>query len=432
MIGDAEEAKRGFCPLPWLHLSANTDTSMRVCCNTDHGGHVKNEAGEIVYMKDVTSLKSAMNQKTHRDLRLAMVRGERPEFCRRCYREEDSGGVSVRQIYVRHFKDLVDPATAETGPNGEIDPRVSYVDFSLSNNCNLQCRMCNPMASALLKKEFDTLAIDYSTAGTEKARSGWVFEENLGRIVKEVIPNLKEMLTTGGEPFVSPQHMKILEACIEQGRASEVLLRYHSNLTVLPPRLIELWSQFKSIEVHVSLEGVDAMNEYVRYPSKWEKITGHLEKLREVKKHVPVSCEVHTCLQAISWLRTHELLEWTFEASEKSGGLFPRIPFPIWVDQPYPMTLDSLPPDLRELGASRILAVLDRHQHAFETGPNPNFEVSAAASFRAAIQRLKELPYNPSDFREFLLRTRKVDLFRGHDIRVQVPEFKPFFENLSL
>lgn len=427
MSRDLERARRGFCPLPWMHLSANTDTTMRVCCNTDHGGHVRNDAGENVRMENVTSLSSAMNQKTHRDLRKAMLEGERPDFCRRCYREEDAGGVSVRLLYNRQYKGYLETVFDRTRENGEIEPEVTYVDFSLTNNCNLQCRMCSPPASYLLKKEFESLGFDFSKEGTESAKSGWDIDGNLGRIVEDVIPTLDAMLTTGGEPFVSPQHLKILEACVERGRAPQIVLRYHSNLTVLPPRLVELWKHFKSIEIHVSLEGVGEMNEYVRYPAKWEKIETNLLKLRELRRTMRIGCEVHTCLQAISWLRTHELLEWVFERSLEMDGLFPKIPYPIWVDQPYPMTLASLPPDLREEGSRRILSVLDRHQKAYEKGSNPNFELPAAASFRAAISRLKELPYNPQDFQAFLARTRRVDEFRGQNLINHVPEFASRF-----
>ncbi len=426
MTIDDASMRGGFCPLPWMHLSANTDTSMRVCCNTDHGGHVRGENGHIVRMEQVTSLKAAMNQKTHKDLRTAMLRGERPSFCKRCYVEEDNGGVSVRQIYNRDNPEVFAKAKRDTKSDGEIEPKVSYVDFSLSNNCNLQCRMCGPSASFLLQKEFSELGLNFDGPSAEMAKNGWSFEASLGRIVRDVAPSLKQMLTTGGEPFISPQHLKILETIVVGGGSRDVILRYHSNLTVLPDRLIELWRNFKSIEVHVSLEGVDSMNEYVRFPSKWEKIMAHLKKLEGLRPEIEIHCEIHTCLQALSWLRTHELMEWTFIQSEKSGAFFPRIPYPIWIDQPVDMTLATLPGELRTLGSDRILSVLDRHQRAFETGPNPAFELGAASSFRAAIQRLKELPFREEDFQAFLTRTSRVDVFRGQNLINHVPEFKPY------
>lgn len=427
----SDPLERSFCPLPWNHLSANTDSSIRVCCNTDHGGRIVNEKGELVLLQDVMTLKSAMNQATHKELRAAMLRGERHEFCKRCYREEDSGGHSVRQIYYNHYPEVLRHALVSTAPDGEIDPEISYVDFSLSNNCNLQCRMCAPTASYPLQKEFDALGEDYPREWTEMARKSWNFEGTLGRIVRDVVPNLTEMLTTGGEPFLSSEHIKILETCIEHGRASKIVLRYHSNLTVLPDRLIELWRHFKHIQIHVSLEGVAEMNDYVRYPAKWSKIQTNLGRLQELRRALPIDVEIHTCLQALSWLRTHELLEWTFEHSAKFGALFPRIPYPIWVDQPYPMMLNSLPPELRALGAERILRVLDRYEAEFRTGPNPSFEANSCASFRGAIARLAELPYNPEDFQAFIRRTQAVDGYRKQDATSQVPEFKAYFDGTA-
>lgn len=427
-----DQAKSGFCPLPWIHLSANTDTSMRVCCNTDHGGHVRDASGGIMRLDNVTSLRAAMNQETHKNLRSAMLRGERPDFCRRCYREEDTGGVSLRQLYLQHHTTTLSDAVAATSADGEIEPKVSFIDFSLTNNCNLQCRMCGPSSSFPLKKEFQALGFDHSDTTVTRAKEGWDFQGSLGRIVTEAAPNLKEMLTTGGEPFLSPQHLLILQSIIDHGRSRDVILRYHSNLTVLPDRLVELWTHFKSIEIHVSLEGVGPMNEYVRYPSKWDQITSNLAKLASLRSRATtpaIYCEIHTCLQALSWLRISELLVWTFEASSRLDGLFPRIPYPIWIDQPFGMTLDALPPNLRAEGAERLVKVLDRYQPEWSKSPAAGFEMTSAASFRAALQRLATAPYNPQAFQAFIDRTSKVDRYRGQSVSALIPEFEMYFSS---
>ena len=418
-------ASRGFCPLPWMHLSANTDTSMRVCCNTDHGGHVKNERGEIVYLSDLKSAREAMNQATHKNLRLSMLKGERPDFCRRCYVEEDHGAVSIRQIYLRHFSTVLDSAVSEamsSKGDGEIDPRITYVDFSLSNNCNLKCRMCSPHSSYPLLGEFKQLGLHYSPDQAEKANRGWNFDENLGRIAAEVVPYLTEMLTTGGEPFLSQQHYKILEMCVASGRSQEIVLRYHSNLTILPERLLKIWRFFRKVEIHVSLEGVDEVNEYVRYPAKWSQIQANLRVLHSLRKEITMHIEIHTCLQAISWLRLGELLHWVAKTSIELDGLFPRIPYPIWIDQPHEMTLLALPPSFRELGAKRILKELDWIEPMFEDRRSPDFEFGSARSFRAAISRLLAAPFEEADFRLFLERTHAVDGFRGQNLAKVMPE----------
>lgn len=415
---------RGFCPLPWVHLSANTDTSLRVCCNTDHGGHVRDSSGQVVYLSEVGSVREAMNQETYKELRKAMLAGERPEFCRRCYTEEDHGARSVRQIYVRHFSEVLEKAKVGTAEDGSIQPEVTYVDFSLSNNCNLKCRMCSPHSSYVLSEEFDQLKLDYSPEQAEKAHRGWDLDGNFGRIAKEVVPHLKEMLTTGGEPFLSSAHFKILQLCVESGRSHEIVLRYHSNLTLLPPRLLEIWRHFKHVELHVSLEGVGPVNEYVRYPSRWESILRNLEKLREVRQHTKVYVEVHTCLQAISWLRQWELVKWVAETSIQFDGLFPRIPYPIWIDQPTEMTLVALPPKLRELGASRLEAELDKIAPLFADNRSPNFEFGALQSFKGALARLRAAPYDPALYAAFLQRTAKVDEFRGQNLHQFFPEFE--------
>jgi hypothetical protein len=418
------EIPKGFCPLPWVHLSANTDTSLRVCCNTDHGGHVRDDSGRVVYLSEVGSVREAVNQSTYKSLRKAMLAGERPEFCRRCYTEEDHGARSVRQIYLGHFAGVYEQAKLKTASDGSADPHVTYVDFSLSNNCNLKCRMCNPHSSFVLSQEFDQLKMEYSSQQTEKARRGWDLGGSFGRIAHEVVPHLKEMLTTGGEPFLSDAHFKILEHCIQSGRSHEIVLRYHSNLTILPPRLVEIWRYFKHIELHVSLEGVGKINEYVRYPSNWESIMHNLEKLREIRHRTKIYVEIHTCLQAISWLRHWELVRWVAQSSAQFDGLFPRLPYPIWIDQPIEMTLVALPPELRELGAKRLEAELEKIAPLFADNRSPDFEYGALQSYKGALARLRGAPYDSTLFSEFLTRTAKVDEYRGQSFKHHFPEFE--------
>ena len=132
-----------YCPLPWIHFSANTDSSMRVCCNTGNGGFIKKNTGEKWYLADVKDLKEYYNTEQLSKIRLDMINNVRPEICERCFHLEDQGANSVRQTMIKFypFESVVPDNTNMT--TGEIlDPNVIYLDFSWGNKCNLKCKMC--------------------------------------------------------------------------------------------------------------------------------------------------------------------------------------------------------------------------------------------------------------------------------------------------
>ena len=86
------------CILPWISIEATPMGTTRPCClYTDEipDSNLKN-----------STLEDAFNSKTMRNLRRSFRRGEKPEGCRNCWREEDAGKKSKRQYMLEKFKHL--------------------------------------------------------------------------------------------------------------------------------------------------------------------------------------------------------------------------------------------------------------------------------------------------------------------------------------
>ena len=86
------------CILPWISIETTPLGTTRPCClYTD----------EIPDIDLKTStLEDAFNSKTMRDLRRSFRRGEKPDGCRNCWREEDAGKKSKREYMLEKFKHL--------------------------------------------------------------------------------------------------------------------------------------------------------------------------------------------------------------------------------------------------------------------------------------------------------------------------------------
>lgn len=408
----------GICPLPWMHFSVNTDTSLRVCCNTDHGGHIRDENGSPLHLSDIRSIADATNQPAMKRLRQQMLKGERPQFCKNCYRVEDSGGTSVRQIYLRALGDKLTAQLRETLDDGTAPGRISYIDMSLSNNCNLKCRMCNPDASFALKADFDACNFAYYREGSERANSGWKDEERLLNIFSAGLAEATEILTTGGEPFLSKLHLKILEAAVDSGASQRIVLRYHTNLTLIPPRLVELWAHFKNVEVHTSIEAYGKLNEYIRYPSSWETTTKNLEALIKLKSRLPLWLEVHTCFQAYGLLHIPELLSFLNQYREQ----IPAVPYFIGLTNPAHLAADVLPLELQALARTKVQLYLDRNYDSLCHGSFGDFNKEKIEILRGHFLALNG---QSTHWPEFVTYTRALDRLRQQSITALIEPLLP-------
>jgi MoaA/NifB/PqqE/SkfB family radical SAM enzyme len=421
--------KKNLCPLPWVELSANADTTLRVCCNTYHKGLVKDNQNNTVSIMSDEPIESLFNKKTHREIRKSMLSGERPSFCKSCYDVEDLGGQSVRNSFFEQYENRILDIIQSTNSDGTINSeniQIRKIDLALSNLCSLKCRMCAPSCSTLLKKEFDELGFDYSTEEHHLASTEWKIKIGFKMIFEKHCKHLEEIYTTGGEPFISFEHKEILKIVKAQGYQNDIQLSYHTSLTHLPEDLIDLWRGFKVIQINVSIEGVETTNDYARYPSKWTDILKNLERLNDLSHELNLNIIVHSCVQAITWLQHFELFKFTAFLSSKNTNI-PCIPNPIWLENPNDLSALCLPMDLRLLGISRIEnAFLELKKSIGRSFTNSELEYYN--SYQVIFKKLQSTPFQLEHFFEFRYKVRAVDMYRNQNILEIVPEFENYFK----
>jgi sulfatase maturation enzyme AslB (radical SAM superfamily) len=176
-----------------------------------------------------------------------------PPQCGQCISDESQGLSSYRMMFNR----LRTPAAG-----------LQFVDIRNTNHCNLKCRYCGPHFSSSWAKEFGSLQILHQDI------------EQYKNIL--LTDDLHWMYFTGGEPLINPEHWDLLKELVESGRAQGIALVYNTNLTTIKYKDIEivnLWSQFKSVQVHCSIDAVGPPLEYIRSGAVWEKIQDNLQTL---------------------------------------------------------------------------------------------------------------------------------------------------------
>lgn len=274
-----------FCILPWIHSLVNSNGNYQVCCTSEefHPG-IPDQDNKLFNIKDCPPLDDVMNSDFMKKLRLDMSEGKWNAICKRCHDGEKRGGVSRRQAENTRFSKFeIASLTNSTKKDGKIDPIFKSIDYRLGNVCNLKCRMCGPHSSQMWIDDWNIVKSDQEKITEDQkflfSKYDWMIGENLINEFKSKISHIDQLHFAGGEPLISPQMFSLLKVCVDSGVAKNITLSYNTNITQLPSHVLEIWKHFKGIRLLCSVDGVGEINDYIRYPSKWDIIDRNLSFL---------------------------------------------------------------------------------------------------------------------------------------------------------
>lgn len=339
-----------FCILPWVHLSTRPDGSMRVCCTANASSvgptNDKEHGGQVGILKDnegrpnnlnVTDFLTAWNSDYMKNIRKQMMNGEKPPSCLKCYREEAAGHRSKRMWETNYWRQRVDldQLLVDTNDDGSVPPQLAYIDLRFGTKCQLACVMCSPHDSSGWIKDYKAIFPQVKNLSL-KENMMW---ENKGSVngssynwhkqnpifwkqFYEQIPNMQQIYFAGGESLIIEEHYEILEQCIKQGRAKDLELRYNSNGVEWREDLFDLWKHFKKVRFHYSVDDIGARNEYIRYPSKWERtdqVFDILDKETSDNVEITVACAV----QALNIFYLPDFIKWKLNRGFKKVNIWP-------------------------------------------------------------------------------------------------------------
>ena len=425
-----------ICPLPWLHIGANTAGAGYICCLAEEKNYLKDNKKNPVLWKNFNNIHEYYNIKTYKKIRLQMLNNQRPLQCSYCFDQEDHGIKSIRRQYIDKYRNEMHKLIGMTNKDGTLNnPKIYFLDMEIGNKCNLKCRMCSPTHSYSLGKDWELMDKSFKNDRFERIyKDKWFASPKFFHLLKEVLPSLRVFRMTGGEPMIIKEHEKILEMIIKEGHSNHIWLKYNSNQTVIPKRITELWKYFQKVDVNCSIEGYGELNEYIRYPSKWknqEKNLYFLDKFSYENKNISIF--IHSTIQAYNITRIPELLNYLCKANFKS--IF-RFPYFIWNITPEWLSPCIYPKSFRIKIANSILRKIDEHEVFFS---NYNKEEHKGQfhrewtnkrikHLRAFCEMIKNKSGQEIFFKEFVKQTKLYDKLRNQSIIKVLPELKHFID----
>jgi organic radical activating enzyme len=267
--------KNTFCILPFIHMQVKPSGQMKPCCRFEfHNAEYKGPTGEYVFnphnLNEQATLSSSQRSDTWEDIRQQLLKNQPVAGCSKCYHEEETSGFSMRTSENQLRND-----NNQSAPNYDVSkPVIKYLEMTFGNYCNLKCRTCNGDLSSTWWEDENALV----DSGKYPDRFFYIRNSTKNvnipfKWMPEDFANVEEIKFTGGEPMIHPDFIKLMDMLIEIDVAKNIKLDVFTNCSWTPgEKYISRIKQFKKVVLSLSVDGVGAVNDYIRSPSKWETV----------------------------------------------------------------------------------------------------------------------------------------------------------------
>ena len=225
-----------------------------------------------------------INSSNYRTLQDNHLKGVKDKRCKFCWDREKTGPHSPRLN-----PDKIDKDTLGL-----------MVHFLLDYKCNMACRMCSPMASSLLQKDFNYFKRHESIDDITSVTDGFFSSSDILSSVELpqwewVINNIHKigaLKVTGGEPLFNKQFINAMIPLKKDG----LNLNVTTNGSLFTNKICDILNEFKGLYFTISIDSIGKNFEYVRYPYTFKKveksIANFIKKcynIREIKYNCVVS-----------------------------------------------------------------------------------------------------------------------------------------------
>lgn len=430
-------SKNTICTIPWNHLAIMQNGDYGICCQC-----VYNAAGRLLtdgVPENVTTktIDEVRNHPMYVELRRSMLAGEKSPLCKLCWDEESLGIPSKRQNQHKCYEGIANNILNSEDKSGVIDTKeypLKYLDLRLGNLCNLKCRSCGPTDSSLwIEDMYDAGITSFSLQNISKKYEiekknnvykiksedfEYYADEKFGNNLKETLSTIDRIYFTGGEPLINKKHYEILDYCIEHDYAKNIILEYNTNGTTLNKNLLEQWRHFSQVIVCFSIDGINDMAHYVRYPSNWQIIETNMKEL-DNSDLTNVLCTTNFTVSMLNVKHFLEVLDWFYaQPFQKFGGRNRKLYWHRLVGPPW-LNLQALPKETKQ-------EIAELYQKYIDDSPRP--------STKSYLWPIIEF-MNAGDMSEHLPNTKRVitgiDKIRNQKLEDYIPWLADVLKNIE-
>lgn len=265
-----------FCVLPWVGREINWDNQDTHCCLLPKNYNID-------------------------QIKLDLLAGVKTSACQKCWNLEEHGLKSDRQVKnsgLDFYWDRDLESIRQDAVNENLND-ILMLKLITSYTCNATCISCNASASSswaqLNRRDNPEIQLDsYKFIDIDKIKTKVDFKK------------LKMLSLIGGEPLYEKKNFDLLEHLVELGNTNVFLSMVTNGSVKLTPRQKQVLSKFKNINFSISIDGIESVFEYMRYPLKWTDLNNNLTFFRELTDNI----SSNYTLSNLNILYHNETIEW--------------------------------------------------------------------------------------------------------------------------
>lgn len=223
-----------------------------------------------------------------------------PAGCVRCQIEEKNNIQSKRQLdhdrWQEHFSQY------QLDSNQWLTACIAF-----GNTCNLKCITCGSHSSSRWRDEYNVIyGQDFQHVK--------FYRKDFVEIFVAQAPGIVHIDLHGGEPFLSgvDEQKKLLQHYVDSGRAADITLHYITNVSIFPDEdWWQLWSNFREVDLQLSIDGIESRYEYIRYPAIWAVTLENTQRyIQKEKQLANVRLSVSHTVSAYNIFYLDEFFTW--------------------------------------------------------------------------------------------------------------------------
>ncbi len=266
-----------ICPLPWTQIKIHANGDMAPCCLYDYKNAFLDSQGKSININTHT-ISEFYHSDRVKQIRHDMISGVYHKGCSACWNAEEKYFSSTRtHAFTVQGKDFY-PIDYK---KDSIDSFMA-LDLEMGNLCNLKCNICSWARSSQIAAEVIKLTPTMSDKIKKFNRdASWVDDTATLEKIIEFDENIKFLEFEGGEPLLHIYHHDLLKHFVDIDQAQNIRLRYSTNGTIFPDKMLPIWEKFKEVNVCLSIDDIGKRFEYQRTNAEWKTVEQNLQKFRD-------------------------------------------------------------------------------------------------------------------------------------------------------
>lgn len=277
-----------FCPIPFGHTMITAKGNFQVCCLHETPKEYQVNINNSLYedWRDGQYL-NIIQESFRKDLK--------HPGCKTCWANEKIGQISYRKRILKEYS-LLNITSVD-----DLNDYPVNIEINLGNLCNLKCLMCAEWNSSAILAENVKLGINQF----QQQEFHWT-PEAFDHLEKLLSHQPKIINIRGGEPFYNKDLLKLVER-LPEDTCKKSLLHITTNTTQWSSAWAQALKKFKLVRIMISLDAIDDLYEYIRYPASWNQVRSNV---LEMKNYSNFKLLVHSVVQNLNILQLGKLINW--------------------------------------------------------------------------------------------------------------------------